>query len=221
MKNRNKEIVEFLQELSENNSKEWFDLNRSRYTDLRNYFIEVISLLIAGVSSFDASVSFLDPKKSIFRINRDIRFSANKSPYKTNFGAFIVPEGKKSGNAGYYLHLEPQQSFVGGGIHRPQANILNKVRWSIYENIDDFVDILNEDDFISNYGEIKGEKLKNPPRGFDKSFKYVDLLKFKDYTVIRNLSVTDLTKPDFVDVIVQNFSKMYNFNLFINNALKK
>lgn len=221
MKNRNIEIVEFLQQLSENNSKEWFDLNRSRYTDLRKYFIELTSLLISGVSSFDSSVNFIDPKKSIFRINRDIRFSKNKSPYKTNFGAFIVPEGKKSGNAGYYFHIEPQKSFVAGGVYRPQSNTLNKIRWSIYENIDDFADILNEEDFKNNFGEIKGEKLKNPPRGFDKSFKYVDLLKFKDYTVIKNLTDVDLTKPDFFDAVIQNFSKMYKFNLFINNAINQ
>jgi len=219
MQNRNLEIINFLKELSENNTKDWFDENREHYTDLRNYFIELTSIFIAGVSSFDASVSFLNPKKSIFRINRDIRFSKDKTPYKTNFGAFIVPGGKKSGNAGYYFHLEPENSFVAGGVYRPQSPILSKIRWSIYENISSFSEILNDHKFINHFGEIKGDKLKNPPRGFDKSFAHIDLLKFKDFTVIENLTNEDLLTNNFVDEVVAKFQNMYMFNSFLNKAI--
>ncbi len=219
-KNRNKEIIEFLTELNENNNKDWFDLNRKRYNELRNYFIELTSELIAAIGLFDPSVAFLDPKKCIFRINRDIRFSKDKNPYKTNFGAYIVPGGKKSGNAGYYLHFEPDNSFVAGGVHCPENDVLSKVRWSIYENVDDFMDIVSEEEFEKTFGELQGEKLKNPPRGFDKDFTQLDYLKFKEYTVIRNITNKELFSTDFVENIVDLFYKMTKFNGFINSALK-
>lgn len=221
MKNRNKEIISFLKELSENNNKEWFDENRKLYSDLREYFIELTGILINRVSEFEPSVSFLEPRKSIFRINRDIRFSKNKSPYKNNFGAFIVPGGKKSGNAGYYLHLEPNQSFIGGGIHCPQSSVLSKVRWSIYENTDDFIDVIEEKQFKNTFVEIRGDKLKNPPRGFEKSFTHVDLLKYKSYTVMKNLNDEDLNSDDFIENVVSVFEKMHKFNSFINKALEE
>ena len=97
---------------------------------------------------------------------------------------------------------------------------MSKIRWSIYENIEDFTNIINEKDFKSHFGEISGRKLKNAPRGFDKSFEHIDILKFKDYTIVKKLTNKDLKLHDFIDEVVVVFKKMYKFNSFINNALK-
>lgn len=119
----NSEILHFLTELKQNNNKDWFETNKNRYKKLRDFFIEMITTLIEEVSEFEPLVKFQDPRKSVFRINRDIRFSNDKSPYKTNFGGFIIPTGSKEG-AGYYIHLEPDNCFIGGGIHCPENSIL-------------------------------------------------------------------------------------------------
>lgn len=213
------EILTFLSELKENNNKEWFDENRNRYKELREFFISQIGTFINRVAEFDPSVQYEDPRKSVFRINRDIRFSKDKSPYKTNFGGFVVPGGKKSGNSGYYLHLEPGNSFVGGGIHCPPGPILKKIRWGIYQNADEFLPIIEDKTFKTTFGEITGEKLKKPPRGFDKDFEHIDLLKFKDYTVVANLPDSDIQKDDFTDTVVDYFKKMSNFNHFLNKVV--
>ncbi len=214
-----KEIIIFLQELSENNNKDWFDENRKRYTELRNYFIDFTEKMIQEITKFDASVHFVEPRKSIFRINRDIRFAKDKSPYKNNFGAFIVSGGKKSGNAGYYLHIQPDNSFIAGGVYNPSSLSLDKIRWSIFENIDEFLGIIKSSDFVKNFGKIEGRKLKNPPRGFDKTFEYIDLLKYKDYTVVKNIKNPILYEDNFLKKVTADFSKIHNLNLFINNAL--
>ncbi len=220
IKNRNIEIIDFLKQLSANNNKEWFDENRKIYKNLRKYFIQLVQMLIDGISFFDKSVSYEPAKKSIFRINRDLRFTKDKTPYKTNFGAFIVPGGKKSGKAGYYLHIEPKNSFIAGGVYRPQSKVLKKIRWRIYQNIDQFCKIIYEKDFKETFGNIHGEKLKNLPRGFDKSFKKSDLLKFKDYTVIKKITEKDLISDSFIEDCLFIFAKMRAFNTFINKSFE-
>lgn len=219
--NKNIEILEFLSELSKNNSKEWFDKNRIRYQELRESFIDQTAEMINEISIFDGSVRFENPRKSIFRINRDIRFSKNKSPYKTNFGAFIVPEGKKSGNAGYYFHLEPDNCFVAGGIYRPQASELKKIRWAIFENTEEYIKIIENKEFKNTFGEIVGDKLKNPPRGFDKNFEHIDLLKYKDFTMIKHLKKKELASKNFISEMGRYFSKMFEYNQFLNKAIKE
>lgn len=219
--NKNIEILEFLSELSKNNSKEWFDKNRIRYQELRESFIDQTAEMIKEISIFDGRVRFENPRKSIFRINRDIRFSKNKSPYKTNFGAFIVPEGKKSGNAGYYFHLEPDNCFVAGGIYRPQASELKKIRWAIFENTEEYIKIIENKEFKNTFGEIVGDKLKNPPRGFDKNFEHIDLLKYKDFTMIKHLKKKELASKNFISEMGRYFSKMFEYNQFLNKAIKE
>lgn len=219
--NINIRILNFLSELKENNNKEWFDKNRSFYKELRELFIEQTGEMINEIANFEPVIRFENPRKSIFRINRDIRFSKDKSPYKSNFGAIIAPGGKKSGNAGYYFHLEPENSFVAGGIYRPQAPDLMKIRWTIFENSEEFLKIINNKKFIETFGSIVGEKLKNPPRGFDKNFEHIELLKFKDFTVFKKLSLTDLKSQVFVSNISKYYLTIFNFNNFINKALEQ
>lgn len=218
--NRNIEILDFLSELNKNNNKNWFDVNREKYKSLREFFISQTTEIIGKIAKFDNTILFEDPKKCIFRINRDIRFSHDKSPYKTNFGMYIVPGGKKSGNAGYYLHLDPAGSFIAGGIHNPQSLELKKLRWYIFENINSFIKIIEAPDFKNNFVELKGEKLKNPPKDFDKNFEHIEYLKFKAFTVIHPIDIKFIQNDKFIDKTVEIFEAMFPFINYLNKALK-
>lgn len=218
-KNRNDEVLAFLKILNENNHKDWFDANRKTYEDIREYYKKMINELIANISKFDGSVAFEDSKSSIFRINRDIRFSKDKSPYKTNFGAYIVPGGKKSSKAGYYLHLDNEGCFLAGGVYHPMPEALKRIRWAIYENTDEFLKIIEDKSFKKYFKNIDGERVSKLPREFDKEFKYPELLKFKDYNVIYSLSAEDVQRADFVDFCAGIYKYSFPLNNFINSAL--
>jgi len=131
-------IIKFLTTLKENNNRDWFNKNKKWYQRSIEEFEVYVNCLIGEIQKFDVDIRFLAAKDCIFRIYRDIRFSKDKSPYKTNFGAFIVKDGRKSGNAGYYLHIEPGSSFLGGGIYMPPAETLRVVRKEIFENTKEF-----------------------------------------------------------------------------------
>src|SRR5215813_10747738 len=134
--------LKFLKELKKNNNKTWFDAHRKQYEAARNDFENFIQSVLDKHAKNDTDLKELTAKKCMFRINRDIRFSKDKSPYKTNFGASMDKGGKKSGLAGYYFHLEPGKSFVGGGIWMPQPDALKKVRQEIDYCLDEFKKII-------------------------------------------------------------------------------
>lgn len=214
------EIISFLQELSENNHRDWFQANKPRYNELREKFLHFTDMVINEVTQFDPSIKGITAKDAVFRINRDIRFSNDKSPYKTNMGAFIVPGGKKSGKAGYYIHLEPNQSFLAGGIYMPPSPILKSIRKEIFEHTDEFKFIIENSQFKFTFGEIWGEKLKQGPKDFPKDFQDIELLKFKSYTVARNLSKNELISDNFFDHVVEVFECLYPFNRFLNQSFE-
>ena len=214
------EILNFLKELSNNNNREWFNSNKEKYLDAKQKFEILIDLLIHGVRKFDKGIGGLQAKDCTFRIYRDVRFSKDKSPYKTQMGGFIVPDGKKSGKAGYYFHIEPANSFVAGGMHLPPSEILRSVRNYIFEYSDEFKSILHDSKFITHFGEINGEKLKSAPKGFPKEFPDIELLKFKSYTVVKELSAEDLNSNDIIDNVTKIFQVMSPFILFLNKSFK-
>ncbi|MCK4921565.1 MAG: DUF2461 domain-containing protein [Bacteroidales bacterium] len=216
-----KNIFLFLKELRNNNNKEWFDKNRKRYQDLRLNFIDFVSLMIFELSKIDPSVKNIEAKASIFRINRDIRFSADKSPYKINMGAFITPGGKKSGLPGYYLHLEPGSTFAAGGIHMPMPPELKAVRHSIIENPEEYRKIIEAPNFKELFDEVNGEKLKTSPKGFPKEDPNIDLIKLKSYTVGHKLDEKMLSSEYAFKELMKVFSGMKEFNLFLKNAIKE
>lgn len=212
-------IVKFLIGLKKNNTKEWFDKNRKQYEVAKADFMVIIEHNIAEVSKFDKNIKFLTAKDCLFRINRDVRFSNDKSPYKTNFGGFIVPEGKKSGFAGYYIHIETGESFIGGGIYMPQPDILKAVRKEIYDNIDEFKKIINHKEFKKYFGSISGSKITLAPKGFAKDFPDIDLLKFKDYTALRSMTDKEVLSLNYMEEIQKTFKAMFAFNKFINTGI--
>ena len=121
-------ILDFLRQLEANNNKVWFDAHRSEYELARKEWLTFVEKLLGHLGDKDPEFFQTQPYKCIFRINRDVRFSKNKQPYKNNFGAFFVPGGKSSGNAGYYVHLEPGKCAIAGGLHHPEKEKLDRIR---------------------------------------------------------------------------------------------
>lgn len=134
----------FLSNLKKNNHKDWFEKNRNHYEDAKNNFLAFVTEVIALVEKIDPSIVGLEAKKCVFRINRDVRFSKDKSPYKTNMGASISKGGKKIQCAGYYFHLEPNNTFIAGGLWMPPAEQLQKLRQEIDYNFDEFKKIITK-----------------------------------------------------------------------------
>jgi uncharacterized protein (TIGR02453 family) len=215
-----KKSLSFIRELKENNHREWFQANRGLYEEARSEFIAFIENVVSGIGLFDPELGPVDPRKALFRINRDIRFSKDKSPYKTNFGAFIIKGGKKSGNAGYYFHLEPGGSFVGGGVYYPEADILKKVRNEIYGNPEEFRSIITNKNFRDYFGELYDHRLKTVPKGYPKDFKDMDLLQYKSYIVSRSLDEPLMMGDGLLEETLKAYRLMHPMIRFINHGLE-
>jgi len=215
-----KNLFLFLRELKQNNHKEWFHEHKPVYQTLRKQFEQLIAQTILAIAQFDDSVKTIEPKQCIFRINRDIRFSKDKSPYKNNFGAFIAPGGRNSGLAGYYIHLEPDNCLLAGGIYMPPPDRLKAVRTEIFENTEEFKKIIHHKNFKKHFGKIISDKmLKTAPKGFPKDFNDIDLLKYKHYTVIKKVPEDMVTSDKFTAEVSQTFKALYPFNRFINDGI--
>lgn len=211
----------FLKALKENNNREWFQEHKNEYEAAKKNFEEFVDKLIDGISTFDSGVRGLQAKKCVFRIYRDVRFSHDKSPYKTNFGASINPAGKKAMTAaGYYFHLEPGASFIGGGIYMPAGPQLNAIRLAIYNNTKEFKKIIQKKSFVDSFGELWGEKLKTAPKDFPKDFADVELLKYKSYIVGQdNKKDKDMLSSDLLKNSIKLCKEMYPFLNFINKSI--
>lgn len=214
-----KESLSFIRDLRKNNHKEWFHANRPRYYKAREEFLAFVEIMVSEIGVFDTDLGPVIPKKTLFRINRDIRFSKDKSPYKTNFGAFIIKGGKNSGNAGYYFHLEPGGTFIGGGIYHPMPDILKAVRSEIYGNPEEFRDIIKEKTFYDYFGDMFDDRLKTAPKGYPKDFEYIDLLKYKSYIVSRPFDEKLVCGDGLLEETLKAFRLMYPMIRFINFAL--
>ncbi|NEX14461.1 MAG: TIGR02453 family protein [Prosthecochloris sp.] len=211
--------VDFLGRLMANNDREWFQEHKLLYDDARGAFEQFIAMLIPLVREIDPDVDVMIPKECIFRIFRDVRFSRDKSPYKTNFGAFIAKGGRKSPYAGYYLHIEPEASFVGGGAYMPESHYLKAIRNGIFENAEEYRTIIQREDFRKYFGGLFGEKLKTAPKGFPKDFPDIDLLKNKHYAVTHRVDDDFWTSEGMTENLKTIFSALYVFNRFLNNAI--
>lgn len=214
--------LKFLRGLKKNNNKPWFDAHRNDYEDARNDFQKFIQSVLDKHSKNDSDLKELTAKKCMFRINRDVRFSKDKSPYKTNFGASMDKGGKKSGLAGYYFHLEPGKSFFGGGIWMPQADTLKKVRQEIDYCFDEFQKIISTKKFRSIYGELytgEGIQLSKVPQGFEKDNPAAAYLRFRSWLVLSDISDSTLTSKELLNKTIEGFSVMQPFIKFLNRPL--
>lgn len=215
------DVMNFLSELKENNNKEWFDLNRDRYQECRKKVLLLTELLLHESGKFDQEIGIQDPKKCVFRIFRDVRFSNDKTPYKTNMGSFIAKGGRKSVNAGYYLHIEPGGSFVGGGLYVPPADSLKAIRTEIFDHPKEFKQLIYNESFRKVYPEMYDDKLKTAPKGFPKDFPDIDLLKYKSFAFGSPISDSVVESDVFVDKILYLMKELHPVNRFLNSALDK
>ncbi len=214
--------IEFLKELKSNNSKSWFDQNRKRYDKMKSDYISLAGRILEQMKDIDPSLDMVTAKDCIFRINRDVRFSADKSPYKTNLGIALHPGGKKFNLAAYYLHIEPGQSFIGGGLWMPEAPLLSKVRKEIHYFYHDLVDILNNPLYKKTFGSLDvedGQKLTRPPKGYDAEDPAIEFLKLKSFTASTPLPDEMLTSDKLVGHIIDTFTILKPLIGFINRGL--
>ncbi len=214
-----KEILSFLSNLQKNNSREWMEANKSQYLSSKKQFEDYISSLIDNIAAFDPHISGTDPKKCIFRLHRDIRFSKDKRPYKDNMGGFINKAGRKGMDGGYYVHIQPGQSMLAGGIYMPPPDILKKIRQEIDYNPDVLVNFMNSKDFKNYFGSFEGDRLKKAPKGYNPDHPNIELLKLKYYIIVHRVNDADLLKPDFLEYASQIFKAMLPLNNYLRTAL--
>lgn len=215
-----KSLLGFLKNLEKNNTKEWFDDNRKTYETLRKQWIEFTAKAIQETGKFDKDVAILEPKSCIFRINRDIRFSKNKDPYKTNFGMSLSKGGKRDDFCGYYLHIQPGACFIAGGAYMPMPDKLAAIRQEIDYNADKFTAIVNDKSFKKYFGKLGGETLQRPPKGYDISNPMIDYLKHKSFIAEHKITDTDLTDADFLKRLTDVFKAMQPLNDFLYESFK-
>lgn len=218
-----KEVLNFLKQLSKNNNKEWFDLNKNSYLQAKETFESIVQPTITAISKFDKQIDVnLEAKKCTFRIYKDVRFSKDKSPYKTNMGASINPGGKKSLLAGYYLHIEPGKSFLAGGVYMPEPEVLQAIRQEIDYNGDALLKILTATSFKKYFKGIDEDgKLKTVPKGYDKEHKHLELLKNKHFILLYNLKDSQILDNNFVKEISLVYKAMIPFLDYLRQATAK
>jgi uncharacterized protein (TIGR02453 family) len=218
------DTLSFLSALKENNNREWFDMNRDWYQQAKKNFENFVSKLIPEVHAIDHEIGVPEVKDCTFRIFRDIRFSNDKTPYKTNMGAFLAKGGRKSQFGGYYFHLEPGSSMLAGGIWMPEADTLKAIRSEIYNEIDEFKSIILSPTFKKQFVtfDSEGVMLRSAPKDFPKEFPDIELLKFKSYTVSKAIDETLVEdEQKLLKVCLEVFKALKPVNTFFNRAIQE
>ncbi len=213
-----KKVLEFLNNLQQNNYREWFEDNKPVYKEAQAIFNDTVNKLIAGISSFDPSIAKLSAKDCTFRIYRDVRFSKDQTPYKTNFGVGYS-RLKPMLRGGYYIHLEPGNSFVGGGFWGPDAKDLLRIRKEFEIGTAEIEKITSDNTFINYFKEIKGDAVKTAPRGFDKNHPSIDLIRKKQYVVMRPFTDKEVLSDDFHKEAVLTLLAMRPFFDYMSEVL--
>ena len=213
--------LDFLKKLKNNNNREWFDSNKTEYLASKEIFEEFVSELIKGINKFDKKVSLdLKPKDCTFRIYKDVRFSKDKTPYKNNMSASINPGGKKSNIPGYYFHLEPDACFLAGGVYMPMPDVLKAIRQEIDYNPLPLINILKSASFKKEFNGLDEEdKLKNPPKGFNKDHAHSEILKNKHFIVSKKFENKVILKKEGLSKTLDSFKAMYPFLDYLRKAI--
>ena len=214
--------LKFLKDLKKNNNKPWFDAHRKDYEAAKSDFLDFVQSVISKHGESDATIRTLNARDCIFRINRDVRFSKDKSPYKINMGAYFNRGGKKSVFAGYYFHCEPGQSFAGGGLWMPMPAELNKVRQEIDYNFDSFKKIISSKKFKAVYKDLSRDPeyvLSRVPKGYEPDNPAADYLKLKSFVGLAPLKDTELTSKDLLKKVTSAFGVLQPLIEFINESI--
>ena len=216
-----KNVLPFLRKLKENNDRDWFNEHKSEYLEVKAAVENFTQKVLNGVSQFDKDLREMTAKRSIFRIYRDTRFSHDKTPYKTNIGIFMSKGGAKAEVAGYYVHFEPNGCFIGAGVYGLQPEALRKVRNGIYFNSTELKKILSnvaiKRDFggkLDDYGKLTGA-----PKGFDKDFPDIELLKYRHYFLSRAVTNKEIISDNYAEQVIKWCKELYPFVQFFNKAI--
>jgi len=213
-------VLDFIKDLKQNNNRDWFTENKSRYKESLEEFREFCTELIDGIAVFDPALSELDAAKSIFRIYRDVRFSKDKSPYKTHFGCWMTRGGRKSVNAGYYFHLEPGASFLAGGSYNPPKEELKLIREEILYDPKSWLKTINDPVLQEEFQRgMQEEKLSRGPAGFPADFEFIEELKHKHFIFSKNLSDREVVGRNFVKKAAGDYQKLSTLVYYLNNAM--
>ena len=215
------DLYTFLTDLSRNNNREWFNQNKSRYQE--SVLEPMRAFIIAMGQPLDAiSENFLADERtnggSMFRIYRDTRFSKDKRPYKENVGCqFRHVAGKSAHAPGFYVHLQPDNVFIGGGIWMPPNPVLDKIRRAIVNKPKDWAEVVK---LKEKFSGDEGESLKRPPTGYEADHPYINDIKRKSFFLMREMDPGQALKPTFIDEAARTFSDISPLMAFITNALK-
>ncbi len=213
--------LKFLKDLQKNNNRPWFEAHRKQYELAKEDFLLLTEKLITGIGAFDKPIALLKAKECTFRINRDVRFSKNKSPYKNNIAGYFNRNGKKGNGAGYYLHIEPGKSFAAGGIWMPEPKDLIKIRQEMDYSFDDWKKIISNQLFKKTFAEgIQGEALVRPPKGYEEDNPAIQYLKQKSFIVSKPFTDTEVQSKTFVKEVANTFKAMKPMIDFLNAAVE-
>ena len=215
-----KNILKFLRQLKKNNHRDWMQEHKPSYQVQRKAFMDLVQHTIDGLSKFETGVQGLEPKDCVFRINRDIRFSNDKTLYKTHFGAYMAHGGRKSMLPGYYLHLEPgNKSILAAGMYRPASNMLAKVRQEIDYNPKDFLKVVKKKSWQEEFGSLEGERLSKAPKGYSMDHPQLNYLQLKSFMAVKRLKDTEVTDPGFTKELLKCYRRMSPLVNFLNTAI--
>lgn len=216
-----KQIFNFLAHLQIYNERNWFNENKHEYEKARATFETFIDALIPPLVELDENIGTVTASECMFRIYRDIRFSSDKTPYKTHLGAFIANGGRKTRFAGYYIHLQPDESFIAGGVYAPDTVTLESIRNYIFHHPDEIRAILDNETFKKLFSQLSEEgRLKNPPRGYSKEFKEIELIKNRHFITYHDLDNDFFMQENVVERLMEIFKVQYRLNEYLNRAIR-
>jgi uncharacterized protein (TIGR02453 family) len=215
-----KSAISFLKKLAKNNNREWFADNKKSFEEAKEEFEELVVETIAEIGKWDKNVRSLTPKDCIYRIYRDVRFSKDKTPYKTSFSALLSKDGRKGKGAINYLHIQPSQSFTAAGVYMPESNDLKAIRQEIDYNLKKFETILTNYEFKNHFGELSEEwKLKTLPKGYSADNPAIEYLRLKGFVVTKNYMEKEVLAKSFPGAAAHSFKIAQPLNTFLNSAI--
>jgi uncharacterized protein (TIGR02453 family) len=217
------EALQFLSDLIANNNTEWMHANKKRYDSYKKDYHNYIASILSELKPLDQSLESLEIKNCTFRINRDIRFSKDKSPYKTNMGVWFTQNKNKKNSPGYYIHFEKGKSFIAGGVWCPDATELKQIRKEIEFFHDDLETIVTDKNFKKEFDKLDRDEnnvLKKAPKDFDPNHPAIEFLKLKSFTASHKIDDSIFTKPDFSKKIAQKLIALKPLNDFLSRSLE-
>ena len=214
-------MLAFINELKINNNRPWFAAHKGEYDAIRKACIAEIETLLTLLSRVDSNLVSVTPEECIYRIYRDIRFSPDKSPFKTHFGIVLGKGGRKCWDAAYYLHIEPGECALYGGVWFPEQPVLTRLRHDIYDNIEEFMAILEKPDFKAKFKGLTGDSLKSMPKGFPKDCPYGDIIKMKEFLVMEHFPDKYFSNKKWQESIASDIKLMKPFIDFLNYTFEE